>query len=177
MRPILCLDMATTTGFAHGAPGAERPFTGSIRFAPPGASHGEISAAMIRWLSDLLKVVEPASVWIEAPQSANRMAGRTTASTLRLLAGLPFAAEGVCHLFGVYSIWEAEASDVRRHFLQANPARDSAKRMTVAKCRALGWEVADDNAADAAALWSYASAKILPKTALRATPLFRGNPS
>jgi hypothetical protein len=44
--------------------------------------------------------------------------------------------------------------------------------MVMRQCRAMGWQVADDNEADALATWHYMCSLIEPKLALRPTPLF-----
>ena len=54
----------------------------------------------------------------------------------------------------------------------AEPAATIAKRAVLATCGMLGWEAADNNCADALALWSYTAALINPVTALQTTPLF-----
>ena len=46
---ILALDLATVSGWAEGPPGGPVR-SGSIRFAPSGASHGEIALGAVRWL-------------------------------------------------------------------------------------------------------------------------------
>jgi hypothetical protein len=42
----------------------------------------------------------------------------------------------------------------------------------MAQCRAIGWNVTDDNQGDAAALWSYGCGLRHFEAALRPTPLF-----
>lgn len=170
---ILCLDLATRLGFAEGQVG-ETPITGSHRLAPAGANHGEIGLGLLKWLDDRLRLSPPRELWVEAPITPSIVQGKTHVSTIRILCGLCFIADTVAQGRGVWRRREVATSDVRRHFLGSNPKRDAAKALTLLKCRSLGWEVCDDNAADAAALFSFASEKIEPGSMLATKPLFRG---
>lgn len=168
---ILALDLASTVGWARGAPGG-KVVSGSVRLAPAGASTAEKSAAMIRWLTPQLKI-RPRLLVIEAPMAPSQMAGKTNAKTARVLLGLPFVVEGVAYLSGVHSIREANVQDVRKHFIgRRTVPNGQAKSVVIAECRRRGYEPADDNEADALALWSYAAAIIAPETGVASTPLF-----
>ena len=99
--------------------------------------------------------------------------GSTTTAVRNRLAGLHGIVRGVAHLRGIYDIAEYSVSDIRRHFLGDHMIkREQAKHETIARCRQLGWKVEDDNAADAAALWSLAASLLKPELALRLSPLF-----
>jgi hypothetical protein len=157
-RLILALDLATNTGFAYGAANSERPAIGSIRLGAVGAGHGEKGFKLLRWLQDFLAVQVPSAVYLEAPLPPSHMGGRTNAQTLRQMSGLPFLVEAVCFAWNV-PVFEATPHEVRKHFLGTTRLeRQEAKRQTIARCRMFGWEVANDDAADAAALWHYAAA-------------------
>jgi hypothetical protein len=62
-----------------------------------------------------------------------------------------------------------------KHFphLPAAKAKAEIKRSVMNRCKALGWEVDDHDAADAAAIWDYACA-VHAKTGHETTPLFSG---
>ncbi|TAI66204.1 hypothetical protein CWO89_09540 [Bradyrhizobium sp. Leo170] len=69
---------------------------------------------------------------------------------------------------------EARVSDVRAHFLGTNRIkRKEAKVLTIDACHRLGWAPADDNAADALALWHYQASLLEPRLAVQTSPLFR----
>lgn len=169
---ILCLDLATRMGWACGVPGGT-PRSGSVRLAPPGSDHGMIAAGFIKWLHDFNALEHPRAVFFEAPLNPFVMGGRSNFETVQVLLGLPFALRGVCSLLAIPRVEAAAISDIRKHFLgKQRLSGADAKRAVMAMCRNEGWEPADDNAADALALFSYASAQLKPKTALRVTPLF-----
>jgi hypothetical protein len=61
---------------------------------------------------------------------------------------------------------------VRRHFIGENPKRGIAKRLVKRQCIDNGWDVTDDNEADALAIWSYMGSLLKPELAVKQTPLF-----
>lgn len=169
---ILALDLATVSGWAEGPAGGPVR-SGSVRFAPQGASHGEIALGAIRWFSDRLKVSKPSLIVYEAV-NVQHMAGKTNLNTIRVLCGIPFILEGVAQGFGIYDVRQADTSDVRRFFIGSNPKREAAKAQTIARCRMLGHDPVDDNAADAYALHFYMAGLLNPRLAVATTPLFGG---
>lgn len=171
--PILALDLASVSGWACGEPGGV-PAHGSVRFASAGASHEAIFADAIRWINSKITDYEPTTVVWEAPMATSFNRGRTTINTTTILYGLPAVIGAVAYLRGIYDIRKAEARDVRNHFIGSNPKRAKAKPMVIRQCVAQGWSVADDNEADALAVWSYTCALIEPKLAVLPTPLFGG---
>jgi hypothetical protein len=54
---ILALDVATTTGFAHG-PAGGHIISGSFRAGAPGASNAEVGRAYGAWLKDIRRGAE-----------------------------------------------------------------------------------------------------------------------
>lgn len=171
---ILALDIATRTGFAFGRPG-ELPRSGSIRLAPPGSSNGAIGRGMMRWLADFLKVSQPDVIYYEVPLDPRHMGRKTTFKTARILLGLPFLVETISEARGVYKLREAGVQDVRKHFCGNARPKDK-KQAVLARCRQLGWQPEDDNAADALALWDFACAKEAPGVAIATAPLFARTP-
>lgn len=162
MTSILSLDIARTTGWAFGRIG-DRPKFGTQRLTPPGASHAEIFGAMIGWLVPTLQVFQPDVLVYEAPFPPQQMGGKTNFSTTRVLLGLPAIVEGVAYRVGGMQIREAAVGDVRASFIGTRRLkRDLAKKAVMAKCRELGFAVADDNAADAVALWFHAASLLCP---------------
>lgn len=171
-QTILAYDLATCTGWCEGVPGGE-PRYGSIRFAPAGSSTAAIFGGAIKTFVERLQAFRPRVVVFEAPFAPSVMRGKTNANTARILLGLPAILEGCCYRLGVHDLREVSVGDVRQHFLGTRKLRSAeAKRAVIERCRALGFSPTDDNAADAIAVWHYASALIDPRSAARSTPLF-----
>jgi hypothetical protein len=171
MTIVLALDLASVTGWACGEPGGT-PAHGSIRFASTGASHEAIFASALKWMSDKVTFYAPAMVVWEAPMPTSFSRGNSNVNTTTLLYGLPAVIGAVAYLRGIYDIRKADTKDVRNHFIGSNPKRAKAKPMVVRQCQAQGWQVSDDNEADALATWHYMCSLIEPKLAMRPTPLF-----
>lgn len=170
-KTILALDLATRTGFAFGRVDGV-PRTGSIRFGSDAAATGRRYRLYREWLSDLCNTVSPDVVCIEKPMPPSFAPGKTNLATLRLLIGLVEHTEELLYDSGI-DVREASVSDIRHHFIGANPRGPEGKRLVMMKCRALGWNVEDDNCSDAAACWDYMRCIIRPDLAVRSTPLFR----
>jgi crossover junction endodeoxyribonuclease RuvC len=168
---VLALDLASVSGWAQGAPG-ETPRSGSIRFAPVGSSHEAVFAGAVKWMADWLQVSRPKIVVFEAPLPSSFMRGRTNADTAMLLFGLPAVIGAVAYMRGVYDIRKGRVDDVRQHFIgQRRMPGAQAKRAVMNKCRLLGWNPTDNNAADALALWDYQCSLVAPRYAMRSTPM------
>lgn len=171
MKRVLALDLASTSGWAVGEPGMLLAH-GSIRFAAKGASHEAIFANAYDWMADKIAIYAPNLIVWEAPLSTSFKRGQTTTDVTTVLFGLP-AVIGCCAFQrGIYDIRKAETRAVRLHFIGQNPKRQVAKPMVMRQCRAHGWDVTDDNEADALAIWSYQSSILNPSLAVRPTPLF-----
>ena len=170
---IWALDIATVTGFAIGRAG-EKPSAASIRFAPVGCSSNALFCGCFEWFGAMIERGPlPDILAIEEllPPIARR--GATSTQTQHRLAGLHGVVRAMAHHAAIPEIASANVLDVRAHFISArNLKRDEAKRKVWAMCEMLGWTAADDNAADALALWSYTAGLINPASALKTTPLF-----
>ena len=171
MTTVLALDLSSVAGWAVGELGTE-PAHGSHRFCAPGASHEAIFASAYRWAKELIGHYTPGLVVWEAPLATSFKRGSTTTDTTSLLYGLPAVVGLAAYQAGIYDIRKAEVRAVRMHFLNCNPKRAEAKAMTVKQCNVMGWQVEDDNEADALATWSYMCALLEPRQAMRPTPLF-----
>lgn len=169
--PILALDLASVTGWALGIPG-EQPRHGSHRFASVGASHEAIFAGAANWMGGMITKFVPGLVIWEAPMPTSFNRGRTTSDVTTVLYGLPAVIGAVAYMRGIYDIRKANTKDVRLHFIGCNPKRAKAKPLVKHQCRVMGWEVKDDNEADALAVWSFMCSILEPKLAVAPTPLF-----
>lgn len=166
---VLALDLASVSGWAYGDPGGA-PTHGYIRFAKAGSSHEAIFASAMRWMTGMMRIKPSLVVW-ESPLSTVFRRGRTTTDTTSILFGLPAVIGAVAFEHGVYDLRKADTRDVRNFFIGSNPKRARAKPMVIAQCKRQGWNVTDDNEADALAVWHYQCSIIAPTLALRPAPL------
>lgn len=165
---VLALDLATSTGWARGEPGG-KPAFGSLRFGKPGTSRPVIYRAFREWLS--VELTDRITRVVFESSATQLMGGRTTIETVKLLIGLTEHLEEFCHQR--VEVREARTSDVRHHFIGSNPKRAIAKPAMMQKCRDFGWDVANDDEADALGLWDYQCSILRPDLAHRRTPLFQ----
>ena len=169
---ILALDLATVTGFAVGTPGSN-PQCGHIRFSKPGSTRAQTYRAYRQWLDESWGKRDeiPDLICYESPAIPAHMGGRTNIETTRLLFGLAEHLEEWC--YGKTELREATVAQVRAHFIGSNMKASIAKPLTLERCRDYGWECANTDEADAAALWDYTACWLNPQLAFRTTPLFR----
>ena len=169
---VLALDLATTTGWAYGAPGSI-PRCGHLRFAAKGASRALIYRNFRNWLEEKWNVrdEQPDFIAYESPAVPSIMAGRTNIETIRLLMGLAENLEEWC--LGKVELRESRVSDVRVHFIGSNMKSALAKQKTFEQCQMLGWNPQDFDESDACALWDFQCAWLNPKLAAYSTPLFK----
>jgi len=161
---ILALDLARVTGWACGRPG-DVPSSGSVIFAKEGASMAAVLSGCRAWLREFLDHKPTIRfVVFEAPLLPSFRKGKTTIGTTRQQMGLAAIVEEMLYSKSGYDVREARVADIRTHFLGSNKhKREQAKRLTIAACRARGWTPADDNAADALALWDYQATLLGPR--------------
>jgi hypothetical protein len=171
-RPVvLALDLATETGFAIGRPGDE-PQSGTVRFASKGASHNAIAGGALAWLIAFTKE-HPCDLAVIEQEVRKRQHWKSSTESDDITRGLIFMARGVLYERGIYKIELAAVNSVRKFFLgEGNMPREEAKHRTVMRCRAMCWDPADDNAADALAMWAYQCALIDPVQGTAHSPLF-----
>ena len=162
---IFALDLATKFGWAWGRPEDVAPRFGSI------VLKGD-RAAKYRQLREFLGVMvtDKVSRVVFESSATQVMHGQTNIETIKLLIGLTEHVEEFC--YQRVELREARVSDVRMHFIKGNPKREIAKAKTVGRCREMGWDVNNDDEADACALWSYQVCTIRPDLAHTHSPLF-----
>jgi hypothetical protein len=161
---ILALDMATRTGWASGVIGAS-PTWGAHDFGR-NRSNGEVLAAFRAWLCRKVDEIQPTVVVFESPYMPgpnSRFSAPANALTIRRLFAFAGFTEAVCVERRV-RCYEARPSEITRAFL-GGPAprlRAEKKAATVKMARLLGYAVADDDEADAVALWCFAESVFAP---------------
>lgn len=147
---ILALDISQRgTGVAIGR-GDDAPRSFSRGFT--GQGRAAIGADFRAWLRDLLISEAPDLVAIEAPIL---WSGKGRVDIMRLLTGLAFMAETVCHERGIKQV-EIPINSWRKVFLgNGRPAEP--KEECLRMCRLVGWETGGDNdRADALGVWATA---------------------
>ena len=169
---VLALDLATTTGFAFGAPGSI-PQCGHIRFASLGSSRAKVYRHFRSWLEQRWNVRnhQPDLIVFESPMQGMMLAGRTNIESLKMLGGLAEHLEEWC--YEKVELREASVSQVRSHFIGKNMKSELAKRYTFQRCKQLGWPVETTDESDACALWDYQCCWLNPRLAVHTTPLFQ----
>lgn len=156
---VLALDLATSTGWACGAPG--RPIShGVIRMPKTGPDIGRFCNSFRAWLGAAIEDMAPGKIFYEMPI----LPAQTALMTVRKLNGLTAYAEGVALDYKV-PIEEANLSDIRKHFVGVVRApkeiapdrrRQWIKDRVCTECRSRGFRVAGDDDADAIALLAFA---------------------
>lgn len=162
---IVALDLASVSGVAVGEPGRQ-PRCWSVDLGKGRAEDARFSKALI--LTDsLIEKFRPDMIAVEAA-----VGGKFASS---FLIGLVACVRGVCANRGV-DVQQFTSASVRKHFLgralakrdyphlKPTAATKAIKGEVMARCRLLGWDVSDDNAADAAATWDFACASIGAQT-------------
>ena len=162
---ILALDIATVTGWACGdttafllaAQPADRAIYGAVRLNRRGLSWGAKFDAQYQALYDLAAQHTPCTIVCEAP-----FAGKST-TTNRQIFGLSAIADMAFHNLGlmrghdIQAVYEVPPQTWRKHFLgKGRGPREEMKAAALTRCRQLGFEPDDDNAADALGLLDYA---------------------
>jgi hypothetical protein len=176
MTEILALDLATTTGWCRGEVGDAIPHFGTVKFISKGHYGGDDAfAAALDWMIEMKREWRkpPDILILESMLPPEAMRNQTSRQVRDRLAGLHGVVRGMSSSWGVGEITEVAVGDVRKHFVGTRVLRRiQAKKAVIERCRALGWNVANDNEADACAIWSFAVSIIDPKQALRVSPLF-----
>ena len=169
---VLALDVATVCGFAVGEIGTENPKTalelatsggipqplsGTHRIGKPGLSDGQFYLNYEIWLNDLITFHNPAMVVYEAPFISG---GNKMRAAFRLL-GMSAITDLTCQKKSV-PVRSAHNATARKYFCgTGNAKREIMKRKIQEACDARGWKYADDNEADALAVWEYSQAMLL----------------
>lgn len=160
---ILALDVATVTGVAVGALGGS-PNAWSIDLGQGKSEDYRFSQALVH-THRLIETYSPDLIAVEGAVGGPR--------TSHFLVGLLACIRG-CACNRKIRVESYSVAAIRRHFVGGHvtsaayghlepkrrkaAARSAGKNLVMARCRQLGWQADDDNAADAAALWDYACA-------------------
>lgn len=167
---VLFLDLSTTTsGYAAGGLRGVDGY-GIFRLEPTQDNIGHLMHMARRRLEALVDRFQPALLAFESPFINRRI---DTIIKVRKLSGMANVAEEIAYDRKIECM-EATTDEICRHFIgRGYPRRTEPKKIAVkVKCRELGFDVADDNDADALAGLSYMVACKHPITAIQHLPLF-----
>jgi hypothetical protein len=170
---IAAFDQATVLGFAVGEAGG-RPSWGSLRF--DGHTAGEIHANFRAWLVRVMTSERPDICAFEKPYIPMPRVPRFAAAgtfhaapagiqmnplTLRRLLWMAGCIEEVCEVFSI-RCEELQPSEISKFLLGRTPKRTEKKAATIQAIRAYGFDVQDDNSADAVAMFLLMEATVAP---------------
>jgi len=168
MTVVLAIDGAATAGFALGATGSEPRFR-SRSFTGRNAS-GEVVARFARFLRGTIERQQPDVLAYEAPYfpMGFRKGPPANAKTLRRLLGLAEITDAIAWEYRL-RCYQATAGEVCSYLTGKSNwgGREGKKAATIAAARRWGWDVEDDNQADACAVWAYAESVLDPIAAAR----------
>jgi len=166
MTRVLAVDAAATCGFALGDTGAEPRF-GSRNFTGSNAS-GEVVARFSHFLRAIIEREKPEVIAYEAPYfpMGFRKGPPANAKTLRRLLGMAEIVDAIAFDYRL-RCYQATAGEVCSYLTGKSNwgGRDKKKAATIAAARLWGWNVSDDNQADACAVWAYAESILDPVAA------------
>lgn len=162
---VLALDLAGVTGVAVGSPGGQ-PAAWSVDLGKARSEDFRFSQALVL-TQKLIQTHKPDLIAIEAPVGGPK--------TSHFLVGLVACVRG-CAFNHRVKIESFNIASIRKHFVgghitssaykhldpkkRKGAAREAGKSLVMQKCRLLGWEAEDDNAADACALWDAACSQL-----------------
>lgn len=158
---ILALDVASKTGVAVGRPG-EVPRLQTIDFRGDGELPGLYGRA-VTWMATQLRDEPPDLVVIERVVPPSGARGFTNHDTTMISIGMFGILCGIIHCKSI-RLELAPISTWRKSFLgKGNYPGTIAKQMAVDRCKLLGWNPPDHNAAEAGGIWHWAGGTFMGK--------------
>ena len=166
---ILCaLDLASATGIAVGDPRGEPTFW-TERLGEASAKQGARFTQALIMTKRIIEQHNPDLIAIEAALAGG---GGGAQQRVQLAMGLRACVMSVCFSKNV-RCKEFAVSTIRKHFIgNGRVKRTEAKRQTINECQMKGWQVDNDNEADALALWDMVSCQFGGRQSLRSGNLF-----
>lgn len=173
---IVAIDPATTTGWACGVVGSNPPQLkfGTRNFGGSDVPRGIVFSQFRYWLVSGCMKLKPSLIVFETPYVPRHSVGpqrpgipMMNPDTLRRLLWFAGEIEAVAAELGI-ECREVTPAAVGKFFTgkaRWPGGRIEKKRRTMDMCRAYGWEVTNDNEADALAMWAMAEAVVSPRAA------------
>ncbi|GLK86661.1 hypothetical protein [Ancylobacter defluvii] len=144
---VLALDLSTNTGWAAGDP-AGTPRFGTHTLPSTGDDVGRYLAKHREWLTAFIQVERPQFVVYEAPI----LPAQTTKATAIKLMSLAGLTELICRDLEV-RCFEAHLQSIKKFLAGSGRAT---KPDMIAAARRYGFDVRNDNEADAIGIWGHA---------------------
>lgn len=143
---IMTFDLAASTGYAVGRPG-EVPTFGSHRFASTGDNFGRHQANARDWLTRVIFEHDPVMIGYEQPS----LFGITTPATVIKLCSYGATLEEICLPEGLnIPVRQINPSQLKKFFTGNGRAK---KPEMIAQAKRFGFQVENDDEADAVAMW------------------------
>jgi hypothetical protein len=170
---VAAFDLATSVGCADGSTDTSKPRLWTWALTDAGDGRARRLAFLRRFLDayfaetkvDVVVYEKPLGIAIIAAMMAKGQY-RTSEDVLSMLRGAIGVLEACAAYAGVPEIRSIDVKDARQHLVGQRTFRhDDAKAMTMRACQALGWEPANYDESDAAALWSLAVGQHNPRMA------------
>jgi Holliday junction resolvasome RuvABC endonuclease subunit len=152
---ILALDLATNIGWAKGD-GSYLPLFGSYRLPKTGDDVGQFLLAYEQWFGSVVAQVSPSLVVFETPI----LPGTTSFKTVTKLQSIAGLTELLCLKAGV-KCRSVQPTVVKKSWTGKGNAK---KPDMMARAQALGFDVTDNDQADAIAIWFHAQSAIQNKS-------------
>lgn len=152
-KGILCLDLASTTGWAYVSAPDQRPVYGSFHIPAKFYSRPEIYLRFMKHINDLLTLHKPKTVGIEAPIIARL----GDINGPRKLLGFTAFAESLAWRHGVRDIQDMHIQTVKKYWTGTAHAK---KEDMMFEAKRRGFNPKDDNEADALALLHVMASKV-----------------
>lgn len=174
---IAALDLSkTSTGWAaFDSEGSGKPIYGSWVLGSSFTSNGGVFAKLHECMADLHSILPFDICYIEEAINPSQLQGFTNIQSLRLASGNAAHAESFCYAYGVrfmplnVGVWrgpfigkmeqqqaKAEARALSKEKGKRVSARDTLKRLSVARAKQLGFTPKNDDEADAIGILDYA---------------------
>lgn len=171
---LLALDLATRLGWAAGSTTNGEPVSGWHQL-PKGTKTdlGEFAVPYDVFLRRMIEEHDINMVVFEAPVPMGGKRGATMLATTLKLHGLCYHTELVCKLLKVtcrqcnVGTWKSQICGTSRFNKSHSPYPP------VIACAQRGWEVKDDNEADALCIWLHAQSLLSRQYASRFDPINR----
>jgi len=158
---IISLDIAGRTGVCEGLPG-QTPKLYSQKFALEDDTSPTVAfGRAVSFMALRLQIVDPIAVFVEEAVPEFAFAGRTNHAATMIRTGLYGALTGVARAKGIPVI-PASIARVRTNILGRGHGFKGAdaKKAVLRVCRERGWNPADNDQSDAAAVWLWGCAEI-----------------
>lgn len=145
---VLTCDFAQSTGYAWGIPG-EIPRFATHVFPSTGDNYGRHNANVRLWLRNTIFEINPVIIGYESPS----LFSKTTPATMRKLSAYGGLCEEECLRENLnVPVREINPSTLKLFFAGHGKAT---KEQMMAAARRYGFKVANDDEADALAMWFY----------------------